>query len=135
MWLEPVARQGSTSSGASSVTPSGLRVVGPGRRERAYVQQIEALDHKLADADQKLELARLVERGSQRLLDRIEADLERKRKEAGELRPAQSRLVLSLGAVQAQNEALRAENQALRERVALLDAPAKSSWWARLLGR
>jgi DNA repair exonuclease SbcCD ATPase subunit len=112
-----------------------LRVVGPGRKELGYRERIDELDQALGGVRSQLETAKLVERGSQRLIDRVEGDLKLERVETKSLRQAQARLTLGLGAVQAENEALRSENEALRRRVALLDAPAKSSWFARLLGR
>lgn len=130
--------------------PLRVRVVGPGRVERGYREtiealdgqietldgQIEALDGELAGVRGELATARLVERGSQRLIDRIEEDLGRQRGENRELRQAQARLAVGLGALQTENEALRGECEALRRRVALLDAPpTRRSWFARLFGR
>jgi hypothetical protein len=106
-----------------------LKVVGPGRRERGWREEVGRLDRRLEQAGRELETARLVERGSQRLLDRVEEELVRERGELGRLRQAQARLVLAMGALQRENEALRG-------RVALLDAPPRRrAWWARLLGR
>jgi len=111
------------------------RIIGPGRKERSYRERIDELDLALGGVRGELETARLVERGSQRLIDRVEADLGRQRDETRTLRQAQARLALGLGVVQSENEALRSENEALHRRVALLDAPARPSWFARLLGR
>lgn len=71
------------------------RPVGPGRKERAYQARIAA-------AERELETARLLERGSNRLLDRLE-------REAAEARRMERRLSFALGALQAQNLALQAQ--------------------------
>ncbi|MCA8981496.1 MAG: hypothetical protein H6831_07500 [Planctomycetes bacterium] len=71
------------------------RTVGPGRKERAYIERI-------AEAERELETARLLERGSNRLLDRLE-------REAEAARRLERRLSFALGALQAQNLALQAK--------------------------
>ena len=78
------------------------RVVGPGRRERAYLARIETLE--------------LIERGSARRLDKLEGALDEKRREAGELAQREKRMILALGALQR-------ENELLRERLALAERP------------
>lgn len=101
------------------------RVVGPGRRERAYLE-------KLARLESELESASLVERGSARRLDRMERKLEAVREAARSLEQKEHRLILALGAVQR-------ENEILRERLVLSLAPRrpapKASWLSRILRR
>lgn len=93
----------------------GLRVVGPGRRELGYQRRVTelqrdlsstrtevcVLDERVAARERELELAVKIERGSQRRLDRLETSLATAQQQ-------QSRLVLALGALQRENEDLRA---------------------------
>jgi hypothetical protein len=69
--------------------PTPLRLVGPGRRERAYLEQAAALEQRLArsrserreleerarDFEARLALVSLLERGAERRLDRVEQEL------------------------------------------------------------
>ncbi len=89
------------SSGPRPTGPrvTGPRVTGPGRKERAYQQRI-------ADAERELELARLLERGANRRLDRLETEVR-------DARQLERRLLVALGALQEQNRALRAQNAEL----------------------
>ena len=98
------------------------RVVGPGRRERAYQLRIAGLESSL-------EAAALVERGSARRLDRMERKLDAVREVVEIQEKKEKRLILALGALQRENELLR-EKLALR-----IEAPARRSLLARLLGR
>lgn len=75
------------------------RAIGPGRKERAYQDRIAA-------AERELETARLLERGSNRMIDRLE-------RESAEARRMERRLSFALGALQAQNLALQARLDAL----------------------
>jgi hypothetical protein len=102
------------------------RVVGPGRKERAYLA-------RLAGLERELEAASLVERGSARRLDRMERKLEAVREAARALEQKEHRLILALGAMQR-------ENELLRERLVLALAPPKPAerkrtWLGRLLSR
>src|SRR5262249_15600946 len=102
------------------------RVVGPGRKERAYLEKLAALGREL-------EAAALVERGSGRRLDRMERKLAAVREAASALEQKEHRLILALGAVQR-------ENELLRERLVLALAPPKReppkrTWLGRLLRR
>ena len=105
-----------------------LRVVGPGRRERSYRARIAALYLDLDERAAELETARLVERGTNRLIDRVEAELERERHQ-------QKRLLVAFGGLQRENEQLSAELTRARARLARLDAPApRRGLLARLFG-
>ena len=98
------------------------RIVGPGRRERAYLARVAALELEI-------ETISLVERGSARRLDRMERKLAATREAALELEQKEKRLILALGALQR-------ENEILREKLALqLAPPKKRGIVARLLGR
>jgi hypothetical protein len=102
------------------------RIVGPGRRERAYLAQVTALQGEL-------EMLSLVERGSARRLDRMERKLAATREAAlaAQLTTGQQekRLILALGALQR-------ENEILREKLALqLAPPKKRGLLAKLLHR
>jgi hypothetical protein len=77
------------------------RVVGPGRRERAYLERLAALERELA-------VAGIVERGAVRRATRIERELTHSREAARTLEQREHRLILALGALQNENERLRA---------------------------
>jgi len=77
-----------------------LRVVGPGRRERGYLAQLERLRRRAARLGGALEVSQRVERGCQRRLDRLEDELR-------DAHRAHKRLALALGALQRENELLR----------------------------
>lgn len=87
--------------------PVAVRVVGPGRLERGYRERIEHLELSLAERARSLACAALVERGQARLLDRLEADIERERLASSTLVQREKRLILALGALQRENELLR----------------------------
>src|SRR5690349_11729320 len=99
--------------------PQVLRIVGPGRRERAYQERVGSLEREL-------EAASLVERGSARRLDRMERKLDAVREAALDLEQKEKRLILALGALQR-------ENELLRERLALALPAPRRSLLARLL--
>ena len=104
------------------VSRSLPRIVGPGRRERAYLEKVAALEREI-------ETISLVERGSGRRLDRMERKLAATREAALDLEQKEKRLILALGALQR-------ENELLRERLALqLAPPKKRTLLAKLLGR
>ncbi len=106
-----------------------VRATGPGRLERGYQARIVELEERARRADRELELAALLERGSARLLDRVEADLARARHD-------ENRLLVALGALQ-RDTALRAERaRALEARLAVL-GPAERApgWLARVFAR
>jgi hypothetical protein len=140
-----VGRAGGTdaSSGEPAVelvpreSAPALRVVGPGRRERAYLRQISelgaelhALDAAQSEAARELRVARLVERGAGRWMDRMDRELERSRQQG-------NRLLVALGASQRETAQLREELAAARARIRSL-APAppvrRPARWRRLLG-
>lgn len=111
-------------------------MVGPGRLERSYRARVRTLEEELqeglgksaaalAAARRELETARLVERGSGRLLDRLETDLERTRERG-------RRLLVAMGAMQRENEELR---EALSLSMARALAPPPRRGWLRWLGR
>lgn len=111
-----------------------MRVVGPGRKERAYQVQIAELGRRAADLSgqlgttrRELEVARLVERGTDRLVVRLEQRLERADAQ-------KARALVLVGGLQAELEATR-ERLALAEaKLRQLPAPRRG-WMSRLLGR
>ena len=117
------------------------RVVGPGRREQGYREQILRLEAERARAvaeqarlGEQLEWSGRVERGSQRRAERLEGELRASEE-------AQKRLLLALGAVQRENELLRQRVDALAAApVAQLEAgvrgraKAPRSFWKRVFG-
>lgn len=115
--------------------PGGARVVGPGRRERTYQRRVSELESEvdrrasaLATLRRELEVTALVERGTGRWADRIEGQLDGARQQA-------NRLLVTLGALQRENETLRAELDTARGRLARLEAPAPRRGWRRVFGR
>jgi hypothetical protein len=107
--------------------PRVPRVIGPGRRERQYIERI-------AERERALEAAALVERGSARRLDRMERKLDAVREAALAAEQREKRLILALGALQRENELLREKlalgaGSAVRPRLA---PPPRRSFLARL---
>jgi hypothetical protein len=109
------------------------RVVGPGRRERDYLERIETLDRTLGQAESALVIAGLVERGSARLIDRLEHEEARARADLERAREEENRLLVVLGAVQRDNERLHERARELETRLAALTAPRRPGIVARLL--
>ena len=91
------------------------RVVGPGRRELAYLQRIEGIESELLTARRELETADLVERGSARLLDRIERELQRTSEQ-------KNRLLVTLGVLQRDNQILARRARLAEARLARLES-------------
>jgi len=63
---------------------------------------------RIEDLERSVATAELVERGSSRLLDRVEGDLERNRAALRGERQQKNRLLVGMGALQRENEGLRA---------------------------
>lgn len=93
-----------------------LRIVGPGRKERILRSEISEEREGRERAERALETAQLVERGTNRYVDRVE--------QGRELERAQNqRLLVALGAMQESNQALRLELEAAKaDRPRLLEA-------------
>ena len=105
--------------------PGAARVVGPGRRERGYLERISALAgeltlegerrdglrHVLEQRTAELETSLRVERGCQRRLDRLEERLDLERERLAQAERQHKRLALALGALQRENELLREQLQ------------------------
>lgn len=117
--------------------PGGPRVTGPGRLERSYQDRIRGLEVEverrvsaLSTLRKELDVSQLVERGTARWADRVEDQVDIARRQA-------NRLLVTLGALQRENEALRTELDGARSRLARLDSPGepRRSWWQRALGR
>lgn len=117
--------------------PGGPRVTGPGRLERSYQDRIRGLEVEverrvsaLSTLRKELDVSQLVERGTARWADRVEDQVDIARRQA-------NRLLVTLGALQRENEALRTELDGARSRLARLDSPRepRRSWWQRALGR
>ena len=142
-----ILRSGATDSSGEPVVllqPGGPRVVGPGRRERTYQDRIAGLEteHEAASQSQaaleaQVEMARLVERGTSRLVDRLERSLEQGQAELGEVRSQGHRMMVALGALQRENRALRSELERVQldgDRVRVLEEARRTSRGG-LLGR
>ncbi len=117
------------------------RVIGPGRREQGYREQILRLEAERQRAElergrlaQELEWSARVERGSVRRSERLEGELRASEE-------AQKRLLLALGAVQRENELLRQKVAALgagatpqlesRAGARAAAAPSSKPFWRR----
>ncbi len=112
---KPDIAEGSDSGGAAP-----LRVVGPGRKERGYLQQIARLEQENHDRGSALEAAALVERGTERYVDRLEERGKQDRERLQQVQAQGNRLLVTLGAMQRENERLRQDLQGMRGR---LEAP------------
>jgi len=96
------------------LVPRGPRVVGPGRRERAYLEQLDALRRRLArtaerahHVERELDTSQRLERGCQRLIDRMENGWSQDRERLDAAQAQQKRLILAMGALQKENELLQ----------------------------
>ena len=118
--------------------PEALRIVGPGRKERAYLEDRGRLELELARRERALAIAALVERGAARAMDRLEGEIAARRRDHQALLQDQRRLVLALGAVQRENEILR-EKLALSAGAPRALGPARretrASVWSRVFTR
>lgn len=85
----------------------GPRVVGPGRRERSYQAHVARLEGELSVRARELATSERLERGCQRMIDRLERDVAGGRERARLLEQQQKRLILALGAAQREVELLR----------------------------
>ena len=119
-----------------------VRVVGPGRRERAYLEKLARLESDLCANEaarvalaRSLETAALIERGSTRRLDRLEREVEDGEERRRALEQEEHRLILALGALQRENEILREKLALLAARAPSRALPDRRSFWSRLLGR
>lgn len=86
----------------------GLRVTGPGRREREYLERVDVLSTVLDATRAELERAALVERGTGRLADRLERELAAGREREREVGQQLHRVLVALGSTQRELEEVRA---------------------------
>ncbi|MCH2107328.1 MAG: hypothetical protein MK291_11880 [Planctomycetes bacterium] len=119
-------------SGAPS--RSEPKVVGPGRKERAYMDKIHDLEHQASLNEQALENASLIERGSSNLMDRMERQLESSDEALERERAASRRVCVMLGSLQRENEVIREQLNAAHAQLAQLEAPKPKGLLRRLLG-
>ena len=119
-------------SGAPTV--SQPKVVGPGRKERAYLDKIQALEQQARLNEHALENASLIERGSSNLLDRMEHQLESSDEALERERAASRRVCVMLGSLQRENELIREQLSAARAQLAQLEAPKPKGLLRRLIG-
>ena len=116
-------------------TDAPVRVVGPGRKERAYQERIGLLQLEAEAKAQALEMASLVERGSMNLMDRMERQLDSGEEALERERAASRRVCVMLGALQHENEVLLEELTTAKAQLAQLEGPRPKRLWRRLLGR
>ena len=121
------------------------RVVGPGRRERDYIERVRHVESELArergrceHAARELDTAARLERACQRHIDRLEVRVADERERTERSEAAQKRLLLAVGALQQENEALRARlNELPAARRTALAGSARTprpSLWSRWFG-
>jgi hypothetical protein len=128
-------------------TPYGtLRISGPGRKELAYQQRLEQLEMEAEDlrgyqvkAEIELEVARRVERGTSRFVDRLEVQVTEAREQAEQFGQQKSRLLIALGAELRESERLRESLAEARGKLARIaekveSEPIPRGLWARLIG-
>lgn len=121
--------------GSARAEGAPMRVVGPGRMERGYVERIRFLEEEAEVRARSLDTAALVERGSMHLLDRMERQLDSEEEALERERAASRRVCVMLGALQRDNEVLREELESAKGQLARLEAPRKRTLVQRLLGR
>ncbi|MEZ6013915.1 MAG: hypothetical protein R3F49_02270 [Planctomycetota bacterium] len=102
----------------------GLRVTGPGRREREYLDRIGDLQRSVEGLHRTLDHAALVERGAGRRMDRLERDLVDVRAREERAREQLHRTLVVLGATQREVEGLRLALERSARRPALTAGPA-----------
>jgi len=113
-----------------------LKVVGPGRKERSYRDRIEELERdreRRRALEHELEVARLVERGTGRLVDRLEERLDSSEDALERSRQQMNRLLVTIGGLQREGEHLRLQLQQKERALAALEAPRGG--WRRLFTR
>ena len=117
----PISLGVSTGEKIVELTPApartsadGPKVVGPGRRERGYLARLSNLEERLSKeaesrrhAERELDTSQRLERGCQRLIDRIEDRWSEDRDRLSLAEAQQKRMILALGALQRENEVLR----------------------------
>ena len=113
---------------------SEARIVGPGRRELAYLARVAELETTLAAKARELDASTRLERGCQRLIDRLEHHVDADRAQLEQLQQQQKQLILALGAAQREVELLREQLLLAAEAPKQLPA-ARTGWLARLFGR
>ncbi len=118
--------------GDVELTPR-LRIVGPGRRERQYVASIEQLEREALEKDSALIAATLIERGTERYVDRIEQERIADRKQLQEVQAQGNRLLVAMGSMQKENERLVGELQRANNRIAAAQTPGVFGRLRRLL--
>ncbi|MBL4771494.1 MAG: hypothetical protein JKY61_10220 [Planctomycetes bacterium] len=113
----------------------GPHSVGPGRLERAYQAQVARLSRELQSIQQaqvgsekKLEMARLVERGTLRYVDRMEEQVQHREEKS-------RRALVLVGTLQHDNQMLQARILKLESRLQRLAAPQAVSFTQRLWSR
>jgi hypothetical protein len=119
---------------AGGSADQSVKVVGPGRKERTYLDRIRLLEEEAGVKERSLETAGLIERGSLNLLDRMERQLDSGEEALERERAASRRVCVMLGALQRESEVLREELEVARGQLARLEGPRKQPLWRRLLG-
>jgi hypothetical protein len=110
-----------------------LQIVGPGRKERQYIASIERLEHEAQEKDSALCAATLIERGTERYVDRIEQERTADRERLQEVQAQGNRLLVAMGAMQRENESLVGELQRANSLIAAAPSPGLFGRLRRLL--
>lgn len=128
----PASLRRVSGDGDVELTPR-LRIIGPGRRERQYIENIEQLEREALVKDSALDAATLVERGTERYVDRIEQERAADRERLQEVQAQGNRLLVAMGAMQKENERLVGELQRATNRIAAAQTPGVLGRLRRLL--
>jgi hypothetical protein len=99
------------------LTPQ-VRVVGPGRLERGYQERIGRLERQASEKDDALGAASLIERGTERYVDRLEQERRVDRERLLKVQAQGNRLLVAMGAMQQENERLVGELHRAQGRIA-----------------
>ncbi|HJM57725.1 MAG TPA: hypothetical protein QF446_10400 [Planctomycetota bacterium] len=128
----PASLRRVSGEGDVELTPR-LRIVGPGRRERQYIANVERLEREALKKDSALEAATLVERGTERYVDRLEHERVADRERLQEVQAQGNRLLVAMGAMQKENERLVGELQRANGRIAAAHTPGVLGRLRRML--
>jgi hypothetical protein len=110
-----------------------LRTIGPGRRERQYMASIEQLEREALEKDSALDAATLIERGTERYVDRIEQERVADRERLQQVQAQGNRLLVAMGAMQKENERLVGDLQRANGRIAAAQTPGVFGLLRRML--
>lgn len=128
----PASLRRVTGDGDVEFTPR-LRIVAPGRRERQYIANAERLEREALEKDSALDAATLIERGTERYVDRIEQERVADRERLQQVQAQGNRLLVAMGAMQKENERLVGELHRANNLIAAAQTPGVFGLLRRML--